>query len=99
MQKFDIFRIDDGLYLVVQEDHLLELNTVVLVPLIPTGAVAGMTQLTVPVAVGEDTYRILCHMPLTVGARRLRMLRPVHHLSSEEGQAVMDGLNTILWGF
>lgn len=99
MRKFDVFGIDGGLYLVVQAEHLLELNTVVLVPLVRVDAVAGMTRLTVSVQVGDRAYRVLCHMPLTVGARRLRTLRPVHHLSSEEGQAVMDGLNTILWGF
>lgn len=32
MQKFDVFEIAGDLYLVVYAEHLLELNTVVLLP-------------------------------------------------------------------
>ncbi len=38
MQKFDLFKIGADLYLVVQAEHLLELNTVVLLPVLPIHA-------------------------------------------------------------
>lgn len=98
MQKFDVFRIGGDLYLVVQADHLLELNTVVLVPVLPSDALPALRKLTIDVQIEGDPYRIRAHMPLTVDAQRLRNLTPVHRLPPEEGQKVMDGLNTILWG-
>ncbi len=98
MQKFDVFRIGGDLYLVVQADHFLELNTVVLVPVLPSDALPALSKLTIDIQIEGDPYRIRAHMPLTVEAQRLRHLNPVHRLSPEDGQKVMDGLNTILWG-
>lgn len=98
MHKFDVFRIGADLYLVVQAEHLLELNTTVLVPVLPADALPALSRLTVDVRIDGEPYRIRSHMPLTVDARRLRHQKPVHRLSPEEGQKVMDGLNTIFWG-
>lgn len=98
MQKFDVFRIGADLYLVVQAEHMLELNTVVLVPILPIRALPALRRLTVDVQIEGDPCRIRAHMPLTVNAQRLRHHKPVHRLSPEEGQKVMDGLNTIFWG-
>lgn len=97
MKKFDVFKIGAGLYLVVQAEHLLDLNTVVLVPILPADAFPRLSRLTIDVQIEGTPYRIRCHMPLTVEAKRLRQLKPVHRLSPHEGQKVMDGLNTILW--
>ena len=99
MQKFDVFKIGDDLYLVVQAEHLIDLNTVVLLPILPADALPALRQLTIDVRIEGDLYRIRAHMPLTVDAQRLRHLTPVHRLSPDEGQKVMDGLYTILWGF
>ncbi|SIO59922.1 CcdB protein [Rhodovulum sp. ES.010] len=98
MQKFDVFKIGADLYLVVQAQHLLDLNTVVLVPILPSDALPPLRPLTIDIQIEGDPYRIRAHMPLTVDAQLLRHLKPVHQLSPEEGQNVMDGLNTILWG-
>ncbi|WP_416153260.1 CcdB family protein [Sulfitobacter sp. OXR-159] len=98
MQKFDVFEIAGDLYLVVQADHLLELNTVVLVPVLPRDALPALTKFTVDVTIAGSPFRVRTHMPLTVQANRLRHLDPVHQLSAEEGHRVMDGLYAILWG-
>ena len=98
MRRFDVFKIGDTLYLVVQADHLLELNTVVLVPILPSAALPAVSKLTVDIRIEGDRYRVRTHMPLTVESRRLRRLKPVCRLSADEGQKVMAGLNTILWG-
>lgn len=98
MQKFDVLRIGAELYLVVQADHLLDVNTIVLLPVLPTDALPFLSKLTVDVEIDGEPYRIRAHMPLTVEARRLRHMRPVHRLSPDEGQEVMDGLYAILWG-
>lgn len=98
MRKFDVLRIGADLYLVVQAEHLLELNSVVLLPVLPIEALPGLRKLTIDIRIAGDPYRIRAHMPLTVEAHRLRHLTPVHRLSPDEGQKVMDGLYTILWG-
>ena len=98
MHKFDVFKIGGDLYLVVQAEHLLGLNTVVLLPVLSADALPALRQLTVDVRIEGDLYRIRAHMPLTVDAHRLRHLTPVHRLSQDEGQKVMDGLYAILWG-
>ena len=98
MRKFDVLRIGAELYLVVQAEHLLRLNTVVLLPILPGDALPALSKLTVDIQIANKTYRIRAHMPLTVDAQRLRHLTPVHRLSADEGQKVMDGLYAILWG-
>ncbi|TGD61145.1 hypothetical protein EYC08_19260 [Tabrizicola sp. WMC-M-20] len=98
MQKFDVFKIGNDLYLVVQAEHLLELNTIVLLPLLPIPGLPVLTRLTIDIDIEGEPYRIRAHMPLTVATHRLRHLKPVHRLSPDEGQKVMDGLYTILWG-
>jgi len=98
MNKFDVLGIGTDLYLVVQAEHLLDLNTIVLLPILPADTLPALSQLTIDVRIEDDLYRIRAHMPLTVEAHRLRHLTPVHRLSPDEGQKVMDGLYTILWG-
>jgi len=98
MNKFDVLKIGTDLYLVVQAEHLLDLNTIVLLPILPADTLPALSQLTIDVRIEDDLYRIRAHMPLTVEAHRLRHLTPVHRLSPDEGQKVMDGLYTILWG-
>lgn len=98
MNKFDVFRINGALYLVVQAEHLLNLNSVVLLPVLPADDLPALRRLTVDVQINGEPYRIRAHMPLTVDAQRLRALTPVHRLSPDEGQKVMDGLYAILWG-
>lgn len=99
MQKFDVYEINDDLYAVVQAQHLLDINSVILVPLLPQGDLPSLSKLTVDVRLKGSLYTIRAHMPLTVEARRLRRLTPVAQLSPEEGQNVMDALYAILWGF
>lgn len=99
MLKFDVLKIAGDLYLVVQAEHLLELNTIVLLPILPADALPALRKLTIDVQIDGDLYRIRAHMPLTVEAHRLRHMTPVRRLSADEGQKVMDGLYTILWGF
>lgn len=98
MQKFDVFKIGNDLYLVVQAEHLLELNTLVLLPILPIPGLPTLTRLTIDVEIEGEPCRIRAHMPLTVDSHRLRHLSPVCRLSPDEGQKVMDGLYTILWG-
>ncbi|MCQ0092417.1 CcdB family protein [Roseovarius sp. M141] len=98
MQKFDVLKIGGDLYLVVQAEHLLDLNTTVLLPILPADMLSTLRQLTIDVRIEGDLYRIRTHMPLTVDAHGLRHLTPVHRLSPDEGQKVMDGLYAILWG-
>lgn len=98
MQKFDVFKIAGDLYLVVQADHLLELNTVILVPVLPRDTLPTLTKLTLDVTIAGSPFRVRTHMPLTVQANRLRHLDPLYQLSAEEGHRVMDGLYAILWG-
>lgn len=99
MRRFDLYEIEGALYLLVQSDHLLDLNSVVVLPALPSSAHPALSKLTVDVTVRGVAYRILAHMPLTLPASRLQPLKPRHRLSPDEGQRVMDGLNTILWGF
>lgn len=98
MQKFDVFEIDRSYYVVVQAEHLLDINTVVVVPIRPLDQFPALTRLTIDIEMKGTTWRILSHMPLTLDARTLRNRRPACHLSAEEGQKVMDALNSILWG-
>lgn len=98
MQKFDVFRVGGELYLVVQAGHLLDLNSVVVVPVLPRDAYPALRRLTVDIHIEGAPFRIRAHMPLTIEAGRLRHVQPVHRLLPDEGQRVMDGLNTILWG-
>ncbi|WP_334062878.1 CcdB family protein [Limimaricola cinnabarinus] len=98
MQKFDVFKIGADFYAVVQAEHLLELNTVVLVPILPSGALPALSKLTVDIQIEDEPYRVRSHMPLTVEAQRMRHMKPVCRLSPAEGQKVMDGLNAVLWG-
>lgn len=98
MQKFDVFEIDRALYAVVQAEHLLELNTLVVVPLQPVHVFPALSRLTFDVELGGVAWRVLCHMPLTLDARLVRGRTPLHRLSADEGQKMMDGLNTVLWG-
>lgn len=99
MQKGDVYRISGALYLVVQSDHLLDLNSVILVPVLPAAQLPALSRLTVDLRIEGESLRVRAHMPLTVEARRLRGLDAVHQLSPDEMQAVMDGLSLILWGF
>jgi hypothetical protein len=98
MQKFDVLKIGAELYLVVQAEHLLRMGTVVMLPILPGEALPAISKLTVDIQIENETYRIRAHMPLTVDAQRLRHLMPVHRLTPDEGQKVMDGLYAILWG-
>lgn len=99
MRKFDVFRIGTDLYLVVQADHLLQLNSIILVPLLPADDLPPLSRLTVPVDIEGRAYRVQAHMPLTVSGTRLRGMAPVGRLTADDGQRVMDGLYTVLWGF
>ncbi|MHA7877102.1 CcdB family protein [Roseivivax sp.] len=98
MKTFDLFEISGALYLVVQAEHLLDLNSVIVLPVLPREAYPALRKLTVDISIDGAPYRIRTHMPLTIEAQRLRHLRPVHHLTPDEGQKVMDGMNAILWG-
>ncbi|MGC0225868.1 CcdB family protein [Pseudooceanicola nitratireducens] len=99
MQKFDVYEITGDLYAVVQADHLLDLNSVTVVPVLPRDAYPALRKLTVDVQINGRPYLIRAHMPLTIEARHLRRADPVYRLTADQGQRVMDGLNTILWGF
>ncbi|PLL12478.1 hypothetical protein C0V75_11055 [Tabrizicola sp. TH137] len=98
MNKFDVLDIDRALYVVVQAEHLLEINTIIVAPIRPAGLFPALRQLTVDVDIKGVTWRVLSHMPLTLDARLVRHRIPVHRLSDEEGARVMDGLNAVLWG-
>ncbi|MGR3550318.1 hypothetical protein [Pseudooceanicola sp.] len=98
MHRIDVLKIEGNLYLVVQAEHLLSLNTVVLLPILPAKALPALSQLTIDFRIEDNLYRIRAHMPLTVDAHRLRHLKPVHRLTPDEGQKVMDGLYAILCG-
>lgn len=98
MRKFDIFKIGADMYLVVQAEHLLALNSIILVPVLPADRLPALRKLTVDVEIDGKPHRIRAHMPLTVDAQILKQLKPVHRLSADEGQKVMDGLNAVLWG-
>ena len=58
MRKFDVLRIGADLYLVVQAEHLLELNSVVLLPVLPIEALPGLRKLTIDIRIAGDPYRI-----------------------------------------
>lgn len=87
MRKFDVFKIAGDLYLDAQAEHLLELNTVALLPDLPSATLPPPTKLTVDVKIAGSLFRVRTHMPLTVQAQRLRHLVPVHQLSAAEGQS------------
>lgn len=99
MTKFDVVRLGKTLYVVVQAEHLLALNTVVLVPALPVDQAPALRSLTVDVEIDGSLLRIRAHMPLTVDGRSLSRSSPISRLSPDDGQKVMDALNTILWGF
>jgi CcdB protein len=98
MHKFDVLDIDRSLYLVVQAEHLLELNTIIVVPIRPANLFPALRRLTVDIDIQGVTWRVLSHMPLTLDARMVRNRLPVHRLSPDEGHKVMEGLNAVLWG-
>lgn len=99
MNKLDVVRLGNALYVIVQAKHLLNLNTVVLVPALPVEQAPALRGLTVDVEINGDMWRIRAHMPLTVDARTANRAVAVSQLSPDDGQKVMDALNTILWGF
>ncbi len=99
MPRFDVFEIDRSYYAVVQADHLLSINTIVVVPIRPAHLFPALSKLTVEIKIDGAPWRILSHMPLTIDARLLQNRLPAHRLSADEGQKVMDALNTLLWGF
>ena len=98
MHKFDVFDIDSAFYAIVQAEHLLAINTVVVVPIRPVDLFPSLSRLTVDVDIQGTVWRVLSHMPLTLEARLVRNRTPVHRLTADEGQKVMDGLNAVLWG-
>lgn len=98
MHKFDVFNIDGALYAVVQAEHLLSINTVVVVPIRTLEVFPALSRLTCDVEIQGSVWRALSHMPLTLDARLVRNRVPVHRLSEDEGQKVMDGLYAALWG-
>ncbi len=99
MNKFDVVRLGDGLYVVVQAEHLLHLNTAVLVPALPSDQIPAFRGLTVDVEIDGQRWRVRAHMPLTVDARSINRSVAVSRLSPDDGQKIMEGLNMILWGF
>jgi hypothetical protein len=98
MTKFDVLAIGGAYFMVVQTEHLLELPSTVLVPVLPRDDDPGLRGLTVDVSIDGRPYRVNAHMPVTVETRRLQQTKPVHRLSPEEGQRAMDGLYAVLWG-
>ncbi|MEL6959394.1 MAG: CcdB family protein [Pseudomonadota bacterium] len=98
MKTFDVFEIGGGLYVVVQAEHLLAMNSVVVVPLLPREDFPSLRGMTVDVEINGLPYRIRAHMPLTIEARRVRHSNRVAQLSADEGERVLNGLYTILWG-
>ena len=98
MTKFDVIAIGKDYYLVVQAEHLLAINSVVVVPVLPRDALPELSKLTVDVTIMGEAFRIRAHMPVTVDAARLQGAKIICQLSPEDGQRVMDGLYTILWG-
>lgn len=98
MTRFDVLRLGEALYVVVQAEHLLALNTIVLVPALPVDQAPGLRGLTVDIEVEGRAYRVRAHMPLTVEARSIQRAAALTRLSPDDGQKVMDGLNKILWG-
>lgn len=98
MTKFDVIAIAGDYYLVVQAEHLLSINSIIVVPVLPQDVLPELSKLTVDVTILGDSYRIRAHMPVTVDAARLQGARTICQLSAEDGQRVMDGLYAILWG-
>jgi hypothetical protein len=98
MTKFDVLAIGDAYFLLVQSEHLLELPSTILVPVLPRGDDPGLRGLTVDISIEGRPYRIAAHMPVTVETRRLQQAKSVQRLSPEDGQRVMDGLYAVLWG-
>lgn len=98
MNKFDVFDIGQALYVVVQAEHLLATNTIVVVPIRQVDLFPALSRLTLDVEIRGATWRVLSHMPLTLDARLVRNRMPIHRLSMNEGQKVMDSLNAVLWG-
>ena len=99
MNKFNIVRVGGNLYVIVQAEHLLALNTIILVPALPKDQLPALRGLTTDIDIDGQAYRIRSHMPLTVDARSIQKSAVIGRLSSDEGQKIMDGLNAILWGF
>ena len=98
MTKFDVVSIGGDLFVIVQAEHLLELGSTIVVPVLPKDALPSLRGLTVDIQIDTAVYRIRAHMPVTVESARLRRAPVVHRLSPDEGQQVMDGLYRILWG-
>jgi len=98
MTKFDVLAIGGAHFLLVQSEHLLDLPSTILVPVLPRDDDPGLRGLTVDISIKGRPYRIAAHMPVTVETRRLQQAKPVHRLAPEEGQRVMDGLYAVLWG-
>lgn len=98
MDRFDVFEIDRAFYAVVQTEHLLQLNTVVVVPLRPANLFPALGKVTIDVEIQGVALRVLSHMSLTLDTRPLQNRMPVHRLSPDEEQGAMNGLNAVLRG-
>ena len=98
MKTFDVVSVRGDLYLIVQADHLLDLGSTIVVPVLSRDALPELRGLTVDVVIEDRPYRIRAHMPVTVETARLRNAPVIHRLTRDEGQQVMDGLYAILWG-
>ena len=98
MNKLDVIQIGTDLYLIVQASHLLDLPSTVIVPVLPRLQLPGLRKLAVDIEIADHPYRINTHMPVTVDSARIRSAKVIHQISPKEGEMVMTGLYTILWG-
>ena len=66
MTKFDVLAIGGAHFLLVQSEHLLDLPSTILVPVLPRDDDPGLRGLTVDISIKGRPYRIAAHMPVTV---------------------------------
>ena len=106
MRQFDVFEAPDGLlYCVLQSDLLGTLDTVMMAPLVETGAapIAGLTPtVTLDVDRADDvtaSRRYLLDVPqsIPVRAAQLRNRPPVASLDGER-DAILNAVNLLYRG-
>ena len=98
MKQFDVFQDrQDALFVVLQNDLLEPLDTVVVAPLLSLSAARPIQRLVPIVNVNGQEFLVVVQGSTAIAAAPLRRIAPVASLSDDR-DAILDAVNFLYWG-
>ncbi len=98
MRQFDVFKDRQGdLYVVLQNDLLEPMETVVVAPVVERDSAIPIRKLTPEVEIDGNRYLVMTAGVVTIPARPLKKQASIASLSGER-DAILDAVNLIYWG-